>query len=274
MTQAHARFAGSIPEVYDACLGPLLFEFSAADLARRVASAVGEGTVLEIACGTGISTEYLRRELPSEVEIVATDVNPAMLDFARARRGELDGVRYDVADGLALPYDAGVFDAVICQFGIMFFPDCARGLAEMRRVLRPGGLVACNVWDSFETNPVAGLAHETIARHFDSDPPTFLKVPFGSCELEPTRNLFRAQGFEDVEAHAVEATIERPSALEVARGFVEGNPGVAEIRERSWADPETIVRALAEAIERELGPEPLRLALREIVFTGRAPSAG
>jgi ubiquinone/menaquinone biosynthesis C-methylase UbiE len=272
MGTSNAAFSGSIPGAYDAYLGPLLFEFSAADIAERVAAAVGrEGQILEIACGTGISTRFLRERLPAEVEIVATDLNPAMLDFAREQRGGMPGVRYELADALELPFDSSRFDSVVCQFGIMFFPNIRTGLSEMRRVLRPGGFVACNVWDSFEANRVAGIAHETIARYFDSKPPSFLEVPFGSCKPEPTLELFRSEGFERMQVHSVEATIERPSANEVARGFVEGNPGVLEIRERANADPETIVQALAEEFERSFGSDPLRIPLREFVFTGHSP---
>ncbi|MEN8181076.1 MAG: class I SAM-dependent methyltransferase [Myxococcota bacterium] len=273
MSESHIVFSGSIPDAYDRYLGPLLFEFSAADIAQRVRGAIAEeGRVLEVACGTGISTQCLREQLPPRIEIVATDLNPGMLEFAREHRGGLPGVRYEVADALDLPFPPRSFDCVVCQFGIMFFPDIAKGLAEMRRVLRDGGFIACNVWDSLEANPVAAVAHETIGHYFDSAPPTFMTVPFGSCTLEPTLELFRARGFEEVQAHVVEAVVERPSAMEVARGFVEGNPGILEIRERANADPATIVRALADEIERRFGPAPLRIPLRELVFTGRTPS--
>jgi ubiquinone/menaquinone biosynthesis C-methylase UbiE len=273
MSTSHAAFAGTIPAIYDACLGPLLFEFSADDLAGRVAGHVCEGRVLELACGTGILTQFLRRALPPAVEILATDLNPGMLDYARAHRDGMLGVHYEQADALELPYEDASCDAVICQFGIMFFPDLAKGIAEMLRVLRPGGLVACNVWDALEANPVAGLAHETIARHFDADPPRFLQVPFGSCSYDATLAAFQEAGFESVHGEVVEATIERPSALEVAKGFVEGNPGVLEIRERASASPEQIVEELAHAIEAANGPPPLRFPLREFVFTGTAPRA-
>jgi len=135
MSESHASFTGSIPAIYDACLGPLLFEFSARDLARRVAGGISGGPVLEIACGTGISTSELRAHLDPAISIVATDVNPGMLDFARERRGDLAGVRYEVADACGLPFEDESFEAVVCQFGIMFFPDLPAGLAELAREL-------------------------------------------------------------------------------------------------------------------------------------------
>jgi ubiquinone/menaquinone biosynthesis C-methylase UbiE len=271
MTKSHAEFSGSIPAVYDTCLGPLLFEFAAADLADRVARVISRGRVLELACGTGILTHFLRQQLPAEVEILATDLNPSMLDFAREHRGGLPRVQYELADALALPYEGGSYDAVICQFGIMFFPDLSEGLSEIRRVLSPGGYVACNAWDSLEANPVAGVAHDTIARYFELEPPTFLKTPFGSCELDATLEAFRALGFERIQGEVVDATVERPSAVEVARGFVMGNPGVLEIQERATAEPEIIIAVLADELERVFGPAPLRIPLRALVFTGHAP---
>ncbi|MCH9688806.1 MAG: methyltransferase domain-containing protein [Deltaproteobacteria bacterium] len=264
-------FSGNIPALYDACLGPLFFEFSAADLAERVGAAVTSGRLLELACGTGISTEFLRKRLPAAVSIAATDINPAMLGFAREHRGSLDGVTFDIADALDLPHDDDSFDAVVCQFGIMFFPDLAQGLEQMRRVLRPGGVVACNVWDGFSSNPIAALAFETIGAFFDDEPPRFLEVPFGNCPLEPTLGLFRAAGFEGMEGHIVEATVETSVPHDVARGLVEGNPGIAEIHARASAKPEAIVAAVEAALIREFGPTPLRIPMCEIVYTGTAP---
>ena len=271
MSKSHASFSGSIPAVYDTCLGPLLFEFSAADMAKRVSSAVDRGRILEIACGTGIGTQFLHEALASEVEIVATDLNPSMLEYAQKHRGALPRVGFELADALCLPYEDQTFDGVVCQFGIMFFPDIAKGLSEMFRVLRPGGFLACNVWGSLEANRVAGIAHETIARYFDSEPPSFLKVPFGSCPEDSTLALFQAQGFENMQVHIVDATVECSSSVEVARGFVEGNPGVVEIHERASAAPETIIQVLAGELEQNFGPAPLQIPLRDLVFSGNAP---
>lgn len=268
----HAQFVGSIPQNYDEHLGPLLFEFSAADLAQRVSDALpGTGRVLEVACGTGISTAALSRTLSPDVEIVATDLNDAMLDYARAKRGELPGVTFRQADAQALPFENDSFDAVVCQFGVMFFPDKAKAVSEFARVLRPGGVLAFNVWDSLQNNPVAGIAQDTIASFFDTNPPDFLTVPFGYYEIEPIRDLIRNADLEAQDIQTVSATVERPDAVSVARGFVEGNPGIIQIRERASAEPEDIVRATAAALEDTYGPAPLRIPLREFVFLARRP---
>lgn len=111
MSSEHSQFVGSIPKTYDEHLGPLLFRFYAGDLAGRVDGASAQ-RVLEIACGTGISTEYLREALPSDTEIVATDLNEPMLQFAQSRRAALPNVSFELADAGGLPFPEKSFDAV------------------------------------------------------------------------------------------------------------------------------------------------------------------
>jgi ubiquinone/menaquinone biosynthesis C-methylase UbiE len=194
-----------------------------------------------------------------------------MLDFARSKRGGLANVHYQVADALDLPFEDAGFDAVVCQFGIMFFPDKAKGLAEMARVLKPGGLLAFNVWDSLQHNPIVQVALETMARFFQGEAPTFLETPFGCAEVDPIKALIQQAGFRGFDIHVVTATVERPDARHVARGLVEGNPGIHEVRERATAEVETIVEAVAHAVEAAFGPAPLKISLQEIVFTALKP---
>src|SRR5688572_3462352 len=130
-------FAGSIPEIYDEYLVPLIFEPYAEDLAARLISRP-VANVLELAAGTGVVTRRLAAVLRGDVSIVATDLNQPMLDRA-ARTGTARPVDWRQADALQLPFADASFDAVICQFGVMFFPDKVRAFAEARRVLRPGG---------------------------------------------------------------------------------------------------------------------------------------
>lgn len=263
----HSQFVGSIPEVYDRHLGPLLFEFSAADLAERIARRAPDARkILEVACGTGISTLHLWRTLHEDTTILATDLNPAMLEYARDSRGSMKNVLFQQADAQNLDLEDCAFDALVCQFGIMFFTDKPAAFSEFARVLKPGSTLAFNVWGSLGENPVAAIAHETISGFFTNNPPKFLTTPFGFNEIDPIQRLLTDAGFEKVEVATVEATVERPSALSVARGFVEGNPGILEIQERATADAEDIVIAVAEAIELVYGREKLQVPLKETTF--------
>jgi len=177
MADKHTAFVGSIPPIYDRCLGPLLFHGFADDLAARLPAKTGL-RVLETACGTGIVTERLVQRLRGTDTVVATDLNEAMLEHARARLAPA-GVEWRQADATSLPFPDESFDAVVCQFGVMFFPDKLEGAREALRVLRPGGLFLFNTWDAIEHNAVARITHETVAKIFPDDPPAFYRIPFG-----------------------------------------------------------------------------------------------
>ena len=142
MAQSDTVFAGSIPALYDRYLGPLIFEPYAADLAARVAAGPAE-RVLEIAAGTGVLTRALAGVLPGAAEIVATDLNQPMLDFAAAKPG-VERVQWRQADALALPFPDRSFDAVACQFGAMFFPDKVDGLSRGAARAAAGRPVSCS----------------------------------------------------------------------------------------------------------------------------------
>lgn len=261
-------FTGSIPEHYERSLAPLLFHWSAEELAARVGVPAG-GRLLETACGTGIATEALRTALPADVDIVATDLNEAMLAVATARRGALPGVSFQVADAQELDFADASFDAVACQFGIMFMPDRELALREAARVLKPGGLLVFSTWDSLEANAPAGIACASIASHFPEDPPRFLELPFSMHDEDELRELALSAGLQDVGVHRVQQALELPSARAPAEGFVLGTPNIHAIEERGGADPETVIEGVRSALAEALGDTPMRTDLSCFFVTGR-----
>ncbi len=171
-------FTGSIPKLYDTYLVPLIFEPYAADLANRLSSR-SLSRVLEIAAGTGVVTRALASMLPESVSIVATDLNQAMLDQASAV-GTKRAVEWHQADAMQLPFPDRTFDAVVCQFGVMFFPQKSNAFSEVRRVLRPGGVFIFSVWDRMEENEFADTVTIALESLFPKDPPRFLaRTPHG-----------------------------------------------------------------------------------------------
>ncbi len=176
-----ATFAGSLPAFYQQYLVPLIFEPYAADLAQRLTGRPLR-RVLEIAAGTGVVTRRLASALPESVAIVATDLNQGMLDQAAAA-GTSRPVEWRQADAAQLPFPDEAFDAVVCQFGVMFFPDKARAFAEARRVLCPGGVFLFNVWDRIEENEFADVITAELATLYPADPPRFLaRTPHGYAD--------------------------------------------------------------------------------------------
>ena len=188
MKETDKLFAGSIPEFYDRYLGPLIFAPYADDLAARVAR-LAPKRVLETAAGTGIATRALAQALPETASIVATDLNPAMIDFAAAKT-KARNVSWRQADALALPFEDGAFDAVACQFGVMFFPDKRAGYREALRVLAPGGRFVFSVWDRIEDNEVPRIVTDAVAALFPGDPPRFLaRTPHGHHDTAPSATI-------------------------------------------------------------------------------------
>ena len=193
---SRADFTGSLPRHYDACLGPLMFEPYAIDLVERLPM-TGEMRVLELACGTGIVTRRLREALPASATLTATDLNQAMVSYARAAV-PLAGISWQDADAQDLPFPDASFDAVVCQFGIMFLPDTARGFAEAHRVLTPGGTLLANAWHSLDENPAYGALNDALAALFPDDPPSFLHTPYGYHDRSRILADAAAGGFTDV----------------------------------------------------------------------------
>jgi ubiquinone/menaquinone biosynthesis C-methylase UbiE len=246
-------FAGSIPAFYDTYLVPLIFEPYAADLAQRL-KAQPPTRLLEIAAGTGAVTRALAAALPPSTAIVATDLNQAMLDRA-ASVGTARSVQWRQADALQLPFGDGEFDAVVRQFGAMFFPDKARAFGEARRVLRPGGLLLFNVWDRIEDNEFADVVTDALADVFPQAPPRFLaRTPHGYFERTAIERDLRAGGFDappDIDTVAARSVAS--SARVPAMAYCQGTPVRSEIEAQDPARLEQATEVAAAAIARRFG---------------------
>jgi ubiquinone/menaquinone biosynthesis C-methylase UbiE len=228
-------FDGSIPELYDTYLTPLIFEAYARDLAARVKSKPVD-RVLEVAAGTGVVTRAMVDALGADVSITATDLNQPMLDHAASVLTDAS-VTWQQADAHALPFDDGSFDAVVCQFAVMFFPDRAKAYAEARRVLRPGGHFYFNVWDVIEENEFAHVVTESLVELFPDDPPRFLaRTPHGHSNVSEIRDDLRKGGFTaepEVETITARSRASDPSVPAIA--YCQGTPLRNEIVERDAA---------------------------------------
>jgi ubiquinone/menaquinone biosynthesis C-methylase UbiE len=266
MINQAARFVGGIPAHYDSGLGPHLFVDYAADLVRR-ATAAKPDRVLEIAAGTGIVTRMLRDALPVTTHLVATDLNPPMLELARQKFSADEKVEFQPADAAALPFDDDAFDTLVCQFGVMFFPDKDKSYREAYRVLTSGGRYHFNVWDSFEFNPFARISHEAVGRFFKQDAPSFYTVPFAYHRIDAIKASLIRAGFEDILAHVLKIDKTIPQARRLAQGLILGNPIIEEIRERATANPDAMIVAVTAALHRAFGPDPGRMVLQAIIFS-------
>lgn len=239
-------FKHSTPELYDRYMGPLLFGPYAEYVAGRVAG-LQPDRILETAAGTGIVTRAVKEALPS-AEVVATDINPAVAEFAAQHLQSL-GVTFRAADAQQLPFDDESFDLVLCLFGIMFFPDKVRANEEARRVLRPGGRYVLATFNRLDLNPVPRAAGEAVATLFPEDPRYMERGPFSYTDAAVVEQDLRSAGFQMVELETVELS-SIVSAHDAARGIVLGSPFRAEIER---LDPSALERGTA-AVEQALQP--------------------
>jgi SAM-dependent methyltransferase len=269
MTASHAdrAFAGSIPQLYERYLVPLIFEPYADDLVERV-RAIAPARVLEIAAGTGVVTRRLAAVLVPDTSIMATDLNPPMLEHARAL-GTARPVDWQQADAMALPFADQSFDAVVCQFGVMFFPDRATAFAEARRVLRPGGTLLFNVWDRLEANDFADTVTAGLAGRYPADPPRFLaRTPHGYCDIAAIARDVAQGGFAAraaVDTVARRSRADAPSAPAIA--YCQGTPLRGEIEARDACGLAAATEQAAQAIARRFGPGPVEGGIRAHVVT-------
>jgi SAM-dependent methyltransferase len=245
-------FAGSVPKLYQEHLVPLIFEPYADDLARRLLPRK-LSRVLEVAAGTGVVTRRLATLLPPSVAIVATDLNQPMLDIA-SEVGTSRPVQWRQADAMQLPFDDGEFDAVVCQFGVMFFPNKVKAFFEARRVLQPGGVLLFNVWDRIEENEFADTVTQALATLFPDNPPRFMaRTPHGYCDRVTIERDLRGAGFsrphfDTVAARSVAATPRIP-----ALAYCQGTPLRGEIEAFGKSRLAEATDVSADALARRFG---------------------
>ena len=252
LQQTDKVFAGSIPQLYDRYFVPLIFEPYALDLAERVAARPPR-RILEVAAGTGVVTRALARVLPASSEIVATDLNQPMLDHARSV-GAARVVEWRQADAMKLPFPEATFDALVCQFGVMFFPDKPGAFGEFRRVLKRGGRLLFNAWDRIEENEFADVVTQELARFFPADPPRFMaRTPHGYHDKDAIVRDLSKGGLGKPEIITLAARSVAPSYRDPAIAYCQGSPLRNEIEARAASRLAEATEVVAEAIAARYG---------------------
>jgi ubiquinone/menaquinone biosynthesis C-methylase UbiE len=256
--------------MYDTYLVPLIFEAFAADLARRTARARPR-SVLETAAGSGVVTRALAPLLGEQARYVVTDLNQPMLDHAASRQEPDARIEWQRADALDLPFADATFDAVCCQFGVMFFPDRVAGYAEARRVLKAGGRFLFSVWDRIEENAFAHIVTEALAEVFPQDPPRFLaRTPHGYHDVGLIRDELERAGFSDIAIDTVDEVSRAPSSHHPAIAFCQGTPLRNEIEARDASLLDHATDCATTAITRRCGAGEVAGKIRGHVITATA----
>ena len=267
MLTSDGIFAGSIPQLYNQFMVPMLFDSYAADLSSRLA-ALHPTDILETAAGSGALTRAIAARLPSNARITATDLNPPMLDVAIGLSRDNTRIAWLPCDATDLRFSHGVFDAVICQFGVMFFADRPKAFAEAARVLRKGGTFLFNVWDRIEANDFVAIATEALANRFPDDPPAFMaRVPHGVYDTKLLSSQLLTSGFAKVDVQKVAQTSTAATPLDAATAYCQGTPLRSEILARDPAGLGPTTKAVAAALQSRFGNGPIKGKIRAFVLT-------
>jgi len=270
MDTAHhdSSFTDDVAKFYESTLVPLIFEPYARDLARR-ARVLAPSSVLEVACGPGVVSRALATALPGSCSITSTDLNEAMVGHAESI-GAARSVTWRQADVMALPFAADSFDVVVCQFGVMFFPDRAAGYREIKRVLRPGGTFLFNVWNRIEDNEFAHVVTEAMRARYPTDPPVFLaRTPHGYSVPERIGADASAAGFANSEFDQRDEVSVAASADVVAIAYCHGTPLRNEIEAREPGGLDRATRAAAQALGRRFGDGSIEGRISAVIATCR-----
>ncbi|WP_406645350.1 methyltransferase domain-containing protein [Aliisedimentitalea scapharcae] len=255
MSENDKSFTGSIPDTYDEFLVPLIFESYARDLAARVTSTPVKD-VLETAAGSGVVTRALAKVLAPDARYHVTDLNPPMLARARSRQTPDDRITWQATDALDLPYPDDSFDAVCCQFGVMFFPDRVKGYGEARRVLRPDGRFHFNVWDTIGANAFADVVTQVAGTLLPPGSVNFLaRTPHGHGNPDRIRADLEAAGYTDIVIDQVTEISTAPHPSHPAVAYVRGTPLFGEIAPHGDAMVDRVIHAATEEIAARYGAE-------------------
>ena len=210
-------------KAYDDLFVPALFGQWAPQLVSCARVSSGQ-RVLDVACGTGAVARTAVDAVGPDGQVVGVDLNPAMLEVARASRPDLEWFQGDAED---LPFETGSFDVALCQSALFFFPDPGRAVREMARVVGAGGTVAIQTYSALDEQPAYGPFMDVVANHAGPEARVLLSTYWSLGDSAALAGLTAAAGLE---------VLETRTSLGVARFSSTDAVAHTEIRATPLAD--------------------------------------
>lgn len=266
--EQYFNYSGDSAYYYHKRLGPFLFEPYADIMANRIRISK-TASVLELACGTGILTKVLARQMPPDAQFIATDINADMLSFARQSL-QNDNIKFQIADLQALPFTNDSFDVIVCQFGVMFAADRQKAFNEVYRVLKPGGRFYFCTWDSHKVIPIFKLFFADIILPFlgEDNNPRFV-LPFSMHSTALLLNLMGRAGFRQYSVERIAQTGTTPSAEDFVTDFLLKHPVGKEVQNRAPEALTPLANRLKKTIIEKFGEGPLVCELHALFAMAR-----
>jgi ubiquinone/menaquinone biosynthesis C-methylase UbiE len=231
------------PENYERFFVPVIGEPVANDLIRLAALRPGE-RVLDVACGTGIVARLAAQQVGPNGAVAGVDLNPGMLEIARSNAPTNMSITWHQGSAEDMPLPDEAFDVVLCQLGLEFMPDKLAALAEMRRVLVPGGRLILNV-----PGPAAKLfavLAEAMKRYISPQAAGFVNQVFSLHDTTEIQQIISEAGFRDIALQVNDKTLTLPPSKDFLWQYVHSTPLAGMVAQ---ADEENLAALEREVVE-------------------------
>lgn len=266
------QVAGNAAETYERALTPAVFA-AWAPLVVALADPRSGERVLDVACGTGVVTRLVARQVGRTGQVVGLDLNPGMLAVAAATTASEPptsaSITWQEASATRMPFSDGAFDVAYCQLGLQFFPDRPAALREMHRVLVSGGRRGLMVWRGIERSPGFDILAAALARHVGPEAAGIMRAPFGLAEAEELRGLMAAAGFRDITIRPVAGTVRFPSVARFVQDYVAGSPLAGHVAKVSDEARAALVGEVGDALRSHLAGGALAFPIEAHLASAR-----
>jgi ubiquinone/menaquinone biosynthesis C-methylase UbiE len=273
MQRVHAdrwQVSGSAPEIYEKYLVPALFGPWAPTLLKLVSPQPGE-RVLDLACGTGTVARHAADLVGPTGKVVGLDISAGMLTVARSIPSPAARIEWKEADALSTPFPDDSFDIVTCQLGLQFFPDRAKAVREMKRVLVPNGRLAILVWRPIRYSPGFEALEQALERHAGSNASEWMRSPFSLGSAQELRNLLREAGFLKTTIAIRIGTVRFQSVDQFVSLYANGTPLSAHVSHMGEQAYSAMVENVRSALGSYLDDEGLAFPIEGHLASATSP---
>ena len=268
MTNVSYRdFTGTGAENYQRYFVPAIATPVSAGLLAAADLRPGE-RVIDVACGTGVIARLAAERVGPTGTVTAVDVAPDMIDVARSTPTPAGAaIEWHVGDATSLPFDDGASDVVLCQMGLMFMADRAAAVAEMRRVLTPGGRVVLNTPGAIQ--PPFVVLEQALVEHISADLGGFVRAVFSMHDPDAVAALLRDAGLRDVTANVSPTALRLPAPAEFLWQYINLTPMGPVVAQASEAARSAMERLAVEAWQPYVVDGTIQAEQPMVVATGR-----